>query len=68
MKMLTAIMLGLTLLLPVAISGAAQADSLTVREQMEKCFRMHGNLMSKPALTNVRSCWQAHGYLMDRKK
>lgn len=68
MKMLTAIMLGLTLLLSFAASDMSQANSLISREQMEKCFRMHGNLMGKPALTNVRSCWQAHGYLMDRKK
>jgi len=35
--------------------------------EMEKCFREHGKLMSKPALTNPYDCWRAHAYLMTRQ-
>ncbi|MHB8455755.1 MAG: hypothetical protein ACYDDO_13925 [Acidiferrobacterales bacterium] len=59
------------LVLVGAIAGtvtvAASAATSTSREaQMEACFRAHGKLMSKPAVTNIYDCWRAHAYLMDR--
>jgi len=32
----------------------------------EACFRAHGKLMSKPAVTNINDCWCAHNHLMER--
>lgn len=40
------------------------ADDLTTKKEI--CFRMHGKLMSKPALMNLQDCWRVHAYLMDR--
>ena len=60
-----------TLLLAGAVAGAITAAALaaaptTDQARMEACFRAHGKLMMKPALTNVRDCWRAHRYLMER--
>ncbi len=64
-----------TLLSPLVVvlaAGFAQATAAasphvgvdpTIR-QMEACFREHGKLMPKPAVTNIYDCWRAHGYLM----
>ena len=32
--------------------------------QIQACFRMHGELMDKPALRNPQDCWRVHGFLM----
>lgn len=49
------------------ITAAALATtSTTDQAQMEKCFRAHGKLMSKPAVTNIYDCWRAHSYLNER--
>ena len=48
----------------VAATHAAMAGADMAK--MEDCFRKHSHLMEKPALRNVRACWYAHGYLMDR--
>ena len=32
--------------------------------QIQACFRMHGQLMDKPALRNPQDCWRVHGFLM----
>lgn len=58
------------LLLSLAVAAtagtayAAQAtDQAAKYAEMEKCFREHGKLMGKPALTNIHDCWRAHAYL-----
>ena len=49
------------------VTAAALAASPTAdAARMEACFRAHGKLMMKPALMNVRDCWRAHSYLMER--
>lgn len=50
-----------------AARTAESAATATAKQaQMETCFKEHGNMMSKPAVTNIRDCWRAHGYLMSR--
>lgn len=46
---------------------APDAKAADRRAEMEKCFREHGKLMGKPALTNPYDCWHAHAYLMTRQ-
>ena len=50
-------------------TGAPAPDGKAAdrRAEMEKCFREHGKLMGKPALTNPYDCWRAHAYLMTRQ-
>ena len=56
------------LLVGLGAGHAAFAAAETARaRQMEECFRLHGHLMDKPAVTNARACWAAHAYLMDRR-
>ncbi|MHB8743436.1 MAG: hypothetical protein ACYC9L_09960 [Sulfuricaulis sp.] len=47
-------------------AAASAATSTTHQARMEACFREHGKLMSKPAVTNIYACWRAHTYLMNR--
>lgn len=58
------------LVLVGVVAGAVTAASLaatstTDQARMEKCFRTHGKLMSKPAVTNIYDCWRAHGHLSE---
>ena len=60
-----------TLVLVGALAGsitvaALAATSTTDPARMEACFRAHGKLMSKPAVTNIYDCWRTHSYLMER--
>ena len=34
--------------------------------EMQACFQAHAQLMQKPALRNLFTCWRVHGYLMQR--
>lgn len=43
--------------------GAQTANPSATHAEMEKCFKEHGKLMGKPALTNIYDCWRAHAYL-----
>jgi len=45
---------------------AGQDPLLTAK--MEECFRRHSHLMDKPAVENVRACWRAHAYRMERDR
>jgi len=57
----------IVLILAGVITAAASAATSTMDQaRMEACFRAHGKLMSKPAVTNINACWRAHAYLMDR--
>ena len=60
-----------TLVLAGAVAGTITAAALAATPaadpaRMEACFRAHGKLMMKPALMNVRDCWRAHNYMMER--
>jgi hypothetical protein len=46
----------------VVLAGSAAAYAATAAE-MGTCFPAYGHLMARPAVTNIRACWQAHGYL-----
>ncbi len=35
--------------------------------ELQACFKAHSQLMEKPALRNLYTCWRVHGYLMKRK-
>ena len=50
----------------VIAEAASTEKSAALQAKMEECFRVHGKLMSKPAVTNIHDCWRAHGYLMER--
>ena len=52
---------------PALGATAPDAKAADRRAEMEKCFREHGKLMSKPALNNPYDCWRAHAYLMTRQ-
>ena len=61
------LLIAITSLLTIGVYNPTFAASNPSRtEKMETCFRMHGQLMDKPALRNVQACWRAHGYLMGR--
>lgn len=34
--------------------------------ELRVCFQAHAQLMEKPALRNLITCWRVHGYLMQR--
>lgn len=59
------------LLLPLILSGTvlASATAFAVTDaELTACFKAHAELMEKPALRNVITCWRAHGYLMERRR
>lgn len=35
--------------------------------EMQACYHAHAQLMQKPALRNLITCWRVHGYLMQRR-
>lgn len=34
--------------------------------EMQACYQAHAQLMQKPSLRNLITCWRVHGYLMRR--
>ena len=57
------------LILSLILSGIILAPvALAVTDaQMRACYQAHAQLMQKPALRNLVSCWREHGYLMQRQ-
>ena len=57
-------------LIPSVLAGvmlvSATAFAVTDAE-LQACFKAHSQLMEKPALRNLVSCWREHGYLMKRQ-
>ena len=44
---------------------AAGSNGVQAREaQIQACFRMHDQLMDRPAVRNPLDCWRTHGFLM----
>lgn len=67
MKARTLISASVVLLLAAGTVSAFAAEQPKKSEDQarkEACFRAHGNLMGKPAVTNIENCWRAHGYKM----
>lgn len=56
------LMLSLVLSSVVLVPAAFAATDA----EMQACYRAHAQLMQKPALRNLITCWRVHGYLMQR--
>ena len=54
--------------LAAAVGNAQAMPSEPSVQQMQDCFKLHGQLMEKPAVRNLYDCWRAHGYLMKDQK
>ncbi len=56
-------------LIPLVLASvmlvSATAFAVTDAE-IQACFKAHSQLMEKPALRNLYTCWRVHGYLMKR--
>ena len=35
--------------------------------EMQACYQEHAQLLQKPSLRNLITCWRVHGYLMQRR-
>jgi len=57
------------LILSLIVSGIVLAPlALAVTDaEMQACYQAHAQLMEKPALRNLITCWRVHGYLMQRR-
>ena len=65
MKKLLIVIASLLILCSAYPAFAAGNNGVQAREtQIQACFRMHGQLMDKPALRNWQDCWRVHGFLM----
>ena len=58
-----------TLILSLIVSGIVLAPlALAVTNtEMQACYQAHAQLMQKPSLRNLITCWRVHGYLMERR-
>lgn len=56
------------LMLPLVLSFVVlvPAAFAATDAEMQACFQAHAQLMQKPALRNLITCWRVHGYLMQR--
>ena len=54
--------------LAVAVALGASSAVLAAADEaaMEDCFKKHSQMMHKPAVKNVRDCWQTHRHLMQK--
>jgi len=34
--------------------------------ELQTCYQAHAQLLQKPSLRNLITCWRVHGYLMRR--
>lgn len=48
----------------LAVSG--QASAMDMDQMKRECFRLHHQLVDKPALKNVDACWRAHSQMMSK--
>jgi hypothetical protein len=57
------------LILSLIVAGIVLAPlALAVTDaEMQACYQAHAQLMQKPALRNLITCWRVHGYLMQRR-
>lgn len=56
------------LMLPLVLSAIVltPAAFAATDAEMQACFQAHAQLMQKPALRNLITCWRVHGYQMQR--
>jgi len=57
------------LILSLIVSGIVLAPlALAVTDaEMQACYQAHAQLMQKPSVRTVITCWRVHGYLMQRR-
>ena len=58
--------LAVLLTIATVVPAAFAAVTVPTDAQLRDCFSKHSQLMEKPALRNLITCWRAHGYGMDR--
>ena len=56
-------------ILSLIFSGIVLAPiALAVTDaELQACYQAHAQLMQKPSLRNLITCWRVHGYLMQRR-
>jgi hypothetical protein len=54
------------LILPLVLSLVVVAPAVfaATNVELQACYRAHAQLLQKPALRNLFTCWRVHGYLM----
>ena len=54
------------LILSLVLSSVVLAPAVfaATDAEMQACFQAHAQLMEKPALHNLFTCWRVHGFLM----
>jgi hypothetical protein len=57
------------LILSLILSGTVLAPlAFAVTDaELQACYQAHAQLMQKPSLRNLITCWRVHGYLMQRR-
>ena len=57
------------LILSLILSGIVLAPvALAVTDaQLQACYQAHAQLMEKPSVRNLITCWRVHGYLTQRQ-
>jgi hypothetical protein len=57
------------LILPLVLSLVVVAPAVfaATDAELQACYRTHAQLLQKPALRNLITCWRVHGYLMQRR-
>jgi hypothetical protein len=50
----------------IALGASAAAFAAANEAAMKECFSKHSQMMDKPAVKNVRACWQTHRHLMQK--
>ncbi|MHB8812957.1 MAG: hypothetical protein ACYDAE_06785 [Steroidobacteraceae bacterium] len=58
-----------SLILSLILSGIVLAPlaPAATDADMQACYQAHAQLMQKPSLRNLITCWRVHGYLMQRR-
>lgn len=56
------------LMLSLVLSSIVLAPAVfaATDAEMRACYQAHAQLMQKPALRNLITCWRVHGYQMQR--
>lgn len=56
-----------TLVALAVLAVGGQAFAMDMESMKRECYRMHHQLVDKPALNNVDACWRMHGHMMSTK-
>lgn len=57
------------LMLPLILSSIVLMPAVfaATDAEMQACYQAHAQLLQKPSLRNLVTCWRVHGYLMQRR-